>query len=45
MMSSETFLDVVPAISVTVALVYYAMNVRNANRMREFSLRAQELSL
>jgi len=35
MVTLETILDVVPAVSVTIALIYYALNLRQQNKQRE----------
>ncbi|MHA2393469.1 MAG: DUF4760 domain-containing protein [Promethearchaeota archaeon] len=35
MISIENVLDVIPAVSVAIALVYYAMNLRQQNKQRE----------
>ena len=41
MVTFETVLDVVPAVSVAVALVYYGLQIRNQNKARQAQLYAQ----
>jgi hypothetical protein len=45
MVTVETVLDVVPALSVAVALIYYALNLRNANRTQRLQLETRKAQL
>jgi hypothetical protein len=45
MVTVETVLDVVPALSVAVALVYYALNLRNANKTQRLQLETRRAQL
>lgn len=45
MVSIETILEFIPAISVSIALIYYAINVRNANKTQEMQLETRQLQL
>jgi len=45
MVTVETVLDVVPALSVAIALVYYAMNLRNANKTQRLQLETRKAQL
>ena len=42
MVTFETVLNVIPALSVAVALVYYALNLRNANRTQRMQLETRK---
>ena len=45
MVTFETVLDVVPALSVAVALIYYALNLRNANKTQMMQLETRQIEL
>ena len=41
MVTTDQLLDIVPAISVAIALVYYAINVRNANKSQQLAIESR----
>jgi hypothetical protein len=45
MVSIEQILYIIPILALTASILYYAINLRNANKTRELQLRAQEQAL
>ena len=41
MVSTDQLLDIIPAISVAIALIYYSINVRNANKSQQIAIESR----